>query len=208
MGMSRKKWTAQLDVTESLQNSRDKRKWQIALRRYVLEKNKSSFYAPFFGLGIETFRKWIEAQFDDETNWENFSEAWQFDHIVPMSYFDFESEEDMKLCWNFCNIRIEKIDPLGKHARLDLLAAKSYFAMLFEQTGYVICKKMMEKLAQMENPQLGEYDSLVKFIRERKFYLETLSGCSSYYFDKLNTGTPIGEIRKEIEFLQKFEKNA
>ena len=77
MIMPRKKWTPHEEVTGSVLTFREKRKWQIALRRYVLEKNKSSFYAPYFGLGIETFRKWIEVQFDSETNWENFSESWQ-----------------------------------------------------------------------------------------------------------------------------------
>lgn len=207
--MPRKKWTPQEEITGSVLSFREKRKWQIALRRYVLEKNKSSFYAPYFGLGIETFRKWIEAQFDEEMNWDNFSEAWQFDHIVPMAYFDFGNDEDMKLCWNFTNIRIEKLDPAAKKPnQVDLLAAKPYFQMLFERTQYPICRKMVEKLELIEQSQLAGHERLEKFITDRKFYLDVLTGLPAYYFDKLNTGTPIGEIRKEIEFLQKFEKKA
>lgn len=205
--MARKKWTPQEEVTSSVISFREKRKWQIALRRYVLEKNKSSFYAPYFGLGIETFRKWVEAQFDEQTSWDNFSEAWQFDHIVPVAYFDFESDEDMKLCWNFTNIRVAKVDPdANKSHRVDLLGAKAYFQALFDKTEYPICQKMVEKLAVLEQSQLAGHEKLEKFIAERKFYLDTLTGLPSYYFDKLNTGTPVGDIRKEIEFLQKFEK--
>ena len=174
-----------------------------------MERNKSSFYAPYFGLGIETFRKWIEVQFDETTNWDNFSEAWQFDHIVPMSYFNFNEEDDLRLCWNFINIRIEKLDQEEKDPnQVDLLAAKAYFEWLFEKTGYYLCRKMAEKLANIERNQLLGHEKLEKFIQERKFYLDVLTGLSSYYFDKLNSGTPIGEIRKEIEFLQKFEKKA
>ena len=207
--MARKKWTPQEDVTSSVITFREKRKWQIALRRYVLEKNKSSFYAPYFGLGIETFRKWIEAQFDEETNWDNFSQTWQFDHIVPISYFDFEDEEDMKLCWNFTNIRIAKLDPTANDPnRVDMLAAKAYFQALFEKTNYPICQKMVQKLEITRQKQLSGHEKLEKFISERKFYLDVLTGLPSYYFDKLNNGTPIGEIKKEIEFLQKFEKKA
>lgn len=205
--MARKKWTPQEDVTSSVITFREKRKWQIALRRYVLEKNKSSFYAPYFGLGIETFRKWIEVQFDDETSWDNFSQTWQFDHIVPISYFDFEDENDMKLCWNFTNIRIAKLDPAANDPnRVDMLAAKAYFQALFEKTNYPICQKMVEKLEITRQRQLSGHEKLEKFISERKFYLDVLTGLPSYYFDKLNNGTPIGEIKKEIEFLQKFEK--
>ena len=205
--MPRKKWTPQEEVTGSLIAFREKRKWQIALRRYVLEKNKSSFYAPFFGLGIETFRKWIEAQFDEETNWDNFSQAWQFDHIVPIAYFDFDNDDDMKLCWNFTNIRVAKVDqPIHNPNKVDMLAAIAYFQSLFEKTQYPICLKMAEKLEKIRQNQLSGHEKLEKFIQERKFYLDVLYDLPAYYFDKLNTGTPIGDIKKEIEFLQKFEK--
>ena len=207
--MPRKKWTPQEEVTGSVLTFREKRKWQIALRRYVLEKNKSSFYAPYFGLGIETFRKWIEVQFDSETNWENFSESWQFDHIVPISYFDFDKDEDMKLCWNFINIRIARVDPANQDRhRVDLLSAKAYFEALFDKTQYIICQKMVEKLESIRQTQLMGHEKLERFIAERKFYLDVLTGLPSYYFDKLNNGTPVGDIKKEIEFLQKFEKKA
>ena len=127
-----------------------------------------------------------------------------------MAYFDFENEEDMKLCWNFTNIRIEKLEDGTSNTqnRLDLLAARAYFEMLFEKTQYIPCQKMAEKLAELQQKQLEGHEKFEKFIQDRKFYLDTLTGASSYYFDKLNAGTHIGDIRKEIEFLQKFEKKA
>src|SRR5690606_10922137 len=120
--MARNRWTPKEELTPELLQFREKRKWQIALRRYVLERNKSSFYAPYFGLDSEKFRNWIERQFDADLNWENFSSAWQFDHVVPLAYFDFSAEEDLRLCWNFTNIRIEKLDAAQKQSfRVDLL---------------------------------------------------------------------------------------
>ena len=202
--MPRKKWIPHEEVTGSVLTFREKRKWQIALRRYVLEKNKSSFYAPYFGLGIETFRKWIEVQFDSETNWENFSESWQFDHIVPISYFDFDKDEDMKLCWNFINIRIARVDPANQDRhRVDLLSAKAYFEALFDKTQYIICQKMVEKLESIRQTQLMGHEKLERFIAERKFYLDVLTGLPSYYFDKLNNGTPVGDIKKRNRILAK-----
>ena len=73
--MKRKRWTAQTEVNEELLTFREKRKWQIALRRYVIEQNRSSFYAPYFGLDIKSFRDWIEVQFDRGMNWDNFSKV-------------------------------------------------------------------------------------------------------------------------------------
>lgn len=203
--MQRKKWTAKIEVTHSLLKFREKRKWQIALRRYVLEKNKSSFYAPKFGLDIQNFRSWIEAQFDEELNWNNFSTAWQFDHIVPVAYFDFEKEEDLRLCWNFINIRVEKIQLNKKRGnRIDVLAAKPYFENLFYETQYPLCLLMIEKINQIELSEIKNSNTLVSFIRERKLYLETIIPFTSYEFDKLNDDIPLTDILAEIELLKKF----
>ena len=65
--MPRKKWSAQTEVTPSLLKLREKRRWQIALRRYVIERNISTFYAPYFGLDVENIRIWFEMQFDAGT---------------------------------------------------------------------------------------------------------------------------------------------
>ena len=203
--MERKKWTAQTEGSESLLQFREKRKWQIALRRYVLEKNKSSYYAPFFGLDNEKFRNWIEVQFDEETNWENFSKAWQFDHIVPVAYFDFSNEEDMGLCWNFTNIRVEKTLPNKEEDnRIDVLASKAYFETLFQKTGYPVCKKIVEKITRIETAQLASNEKLENFIHRNREYLDTVAEFTSYEYDKLNTGTPLESILYEISFLKKF----
>src|ERR1700733_6249523 len=122
----RKKWTPKTEITDSLLKFREKRKWQIALRRYVLEQNKSSYYAPFFGIDSGNFRKWIELQFEKDMNWENFSLIWQFDHIIPVNYFDFTNKNDLRLCWNFINIKAERIDaPEVQMGHIDILSAKS-----------------------------------------------------------------------------------
>ena len=174
-----------------------------------MERSRSSIYAPFFGLDNESFRKWIELQFDEDTSWDNFPSYWQFDHIIPVAYFDFDNDDDMRLCWNFVNIRVEKCD-LNKNRgnRVDVLAAKTYFEVLYKNTNYGICKKIVEKIEQIEISQIVAHEKFENFIIERKEYLQKLESFSAYYFDKLNTGTPFQDIVKEIEFLQKFEKKA
>src|ERR1700761_583282 len=133
--MARKRWTPKEEVNDALLLFREKRKWQIALRRYILEQRWGSSYAPYFGLDIVNFRKWIELQFDTETNWGNFSETWQFDHIIPVAYFDFGNDLDLRLCWNFINIRLEKIsNNKNRGHRVDVLASRAYFERLYEQT--------------------------------------------------------------------------
>jgi len=203
--MQRKRWTPQEEVTESLLQFRQKRKWQIALRRYILEGNKSSYYAPYFGLGIKEMQQWIEIQFDETTNWDNFSSNWQFDHIVPVAYFDFEDEEDLKLCWNFTNIRVDKIKQnKNRGTRVDVLAAKAYFESLYQQTGYTICEKMVEKIKKLEDEQMLCNENLVAYINQNKEYLQALETFTSEEYDKINTGTEWRDVVFEKAFLKKF----
>jgi len=203
--MERKKWTPKGDVTQSDLQFREKRKWQIALRRYVLERNPSSFYAPYFGLDIESFRKWIEIQFDKELSWESFSKSWQFDHIIPVAYFDFQNEEDLKLCWNFVNIRVERIH-LNKNrgARVDVLATKAYFESIYRQTGYVICNKLLEKISSIELSVIENNTTSTSFILENRETIEMLSSFGSYEFKKINEGVSLNEVLAERTLLKKF----
>ena len=203
--MSRKKWTAKEEVTDADIKFREKRKWQQALRRYVLEKNACEGYAMYFGLNIESFRKWIEIQFTDELNWNNFASAWQFDHIVPIAYFDFNNEDDLRLAWNFVNIRVEKLD-LNKAGgnRIDVIAVKSYFEVLFARTGYSVCEKMLVKIDEIEILNIVSEPKIEQFIIDRKEEFELASTLNAAEFAKLNRGTSLEDILLEKEILKKF----
>jgi hypothetical protein len=203
---NRKKWTPKTEVTDTLLKFREKRKWQIALRRYILEQKWSAAYAPYFGIDIANFRKWIELQFDTDTNWENFSETWQFDHVVPVVYFDFDTDHDLRLCWNFTNIRVEKLTPSKNRGhRLDVLSAKTYFGTLYTQTNYPLCRQMVNKIEELEILQLENTDKLETFIRENEQYIQTISSFSDYEYLQLNEGVEISKILEERAFSAKIQ---
>lgn len=205
----RKRWTAKTDITTSLLDFREKRKWQIALRRYVLEKRAgSSSYAPYFGLDLFTFRKWIEVQFDSTLTWGNFSEAWQFDHILPIAYFDFSDEEDLRLCWNFTNIRVQKISKEEKRdaSQLDCLGAKQYFQQLYDETSYPICLNMLEKIKHIEVAQLASTNEMKSFLADNKMLILTTTAFTSYEYAKLNEGVSLTEVLAERDLFDKFAK--
>ena len=205
--MKNKRWTPKTEITESLLRFREKRKWQIALRRYVLEKQKTPQYAPYFGISIEGFRNWIQLQFDEQCTWENFGETWQFDHIVPLSYFDFGNDTDLKLCWNFINIHLEKVNDENEQInRIDIIAAKPFFEHLYEQTGYQTCKGMVEKIERIEISRVVSNEKLEGFIRDRKEELESYQTFSTYEYDQINSGTAFTEILAERKLLKKFGK--
>ena len=205
--MAGKKNPQNLYPNEALLKFREKRKWQIALRRYVLERNICVAYAPYFGLDIENMRQWFEYQFQHEIGWENFGEKWQFDHIIPVTYFDFADENELKMCWNFTNIRVEHFQKnKDRGNRLDVLAAKNFFKELYETTQYAPCKKLLEKIDSIELSEFVSTEPQQAFIRNHWDYLQMIEGYSRFEFQLLNSGRDGEEVKKEIAFLKKFEK--
>ena len=202
--MASKKWEPQTEITPALLMFREKRKWQINLRRYVIEKSPCPYYAPYFGLDIENIRKWFESQFTSSLNWENFAKAWQFNHIIPVIYFDHSLDEELRLCWNFTNLRVEPFElTRDRGNRLDVLGARSYFDELYLKTGYPITKALRDKIARIESSEFISSAPQQNFLVGHKEYLEQIQNYSAFEFELLNHGRSLEEVEKEIAFLKK-----
>jgi len=204
--MARKRWTPQAEVTPALLKSREKRKWQINLRRYVIEKSSCPSYAPYFGLDINQIRNWFEIQFTENESWDDFGKKWQFDHIIPVTYFDFDDENELKLCWNFTNLRVGQIpSDKNKSSGLDVLAAKAYFGDLYKKTLYMPCRRLLEKIDQIESSAIVRTEPQQQFIIENKTYLDMIKGYSTFEFELLNSGRSLEEVKKEIDFMNRVK---
>jgi hypothetical protein len=201
-GQKRKKWTPIEEPDEAVLKVREKRKWQIALRRYVIEKNKCLQYAPYFGLDIENFRLWVQLQFTEGLDWSNFSQKWQLDHVVPVNYFDFGVERELQLCWSFINIRVNPV--LHEGPRPDLLKAKQYFQSLFERTKLSVCEAMIAKIDAIHQSQYVAIDHLSSFLNERRAFIESVNDFSAYEFAQLNQGVHLEEVLAERALLRNF----
>lgn len=205
--MARKRWTRNTNDTPNALKFREKRKWQITLRRYVLEKSPCPAYAPYFGLDIKNMRQWFEYQFHSEIGWEDFGIKWQFDHIIPVTYFNFADDDELKLCWNFTNLRVEKFQ-LNKDRgnRLDVLAAKNYFRELYDTTNYTPCLNLLHKIDQLELSEFVSTESQQAFINDHREYLEMIENYTEFEFELLNSGRDIEEVKKEIDFIKKLKQ--
>ena len=204
--MAKKKWTPQTEITDALLQNRERKKWQIALRRYVIEGQPSSFYAPYFGIDIKNFRKWIELQLNEELDWEKPAKDWRFEHVIPMDYFDFTIDQELRLCWNFINIRVVRnVAGESNESKVDPFAARSYYESMFRNTGYLTCLEMIKKIEQIEVRLAGGNNRLEGFIKANRNYLNALSDFSSYEFDKLNREMDFDRVLREREFLKKYE---
>jgi hypothetical protein len=203
--MARKKWTPQTNVTETVLRFREKKKWQLGYRRYVLERMPSEAYAPYFGLGADMLRQWFELQFTDGLGWENFGKAWQFYHIIPTNYFDFSHDADLKLCWNFINIGIERISEEGEAAStIDVLAARAYFQQLYSATGFSLCLRMLEKIHSLESRAAEGNPNIENFLSVHLRDLESIQTLEKQEFLELNQGASLQDILLEREILKKF----
>lgn len=203
--MARKKWTAKTEITEELLTIREKRKWQLAFRRYVLEGAPSEKYAWYFGLDAPTLRRWFESQFTEGLNWGNFGKAWQFAHVIPATYFDYSKEDDLQLCWNYLNMRVETIGTEELEG-IDngILFARHYFESLSKITALPLCRQLLDKIRQLENTFIPPPDTTGKFLLENKELLEACHTLSREEFGRLSTGTSLNDILTEREILRKF----
>ena len=193
------------EATSSAFKFKEKRKWQIALRRYILQDNQTSAYAPYFGLDIQSFRNWIELQFTEGLNWDNFGTAWQFDHIVPVTFFDFEQEQDLYLCWNFINIRVERLGEQNNKAnKTALLVVRNYFEDLFNKTDFQVCRQMVDRIQQMEAAVSLYNPKQENFIIENKEKLQALIGLTAGEMSLFNQGASLKDILLQKEILKKF----
>lgn len=94
---------------------RKKNKVTTCLGNRLYESLNSSFDRKkiweILGYTYKEFVKHIEERFQPGMTWDNHGE-WEFDHIIPIAFFHFESPKDVefKMCW-----RLENIQPLWKH---------------------------------------------------------------------------------------------
>ena len=61
----------------------------------------------YLDIEMETYRKWLESQFDENMSWKNYGKYWHIDHVVPCAAFKFKDEEDDAIyeCFNWKNTR-------------------------------------------------------------------------------------------------------
>lgn len=174
----------------------------MAFRRFVLENAPSEQYAPYFGLCRADLRKWFEAQFTNGINWENFGKSWQFEHIIPIAWFD-SSEEELKACWNFLNLRVSPAESSGRPS--DLLFAKQYFEKLYKASGFKGCQFYLNKLEFIVGHQVNLPSAeTIHFLQSNQIVLEAVSTFSPVEYQQyLETGSAKSILTERV-ILKKF----
>lgn len=200
--MARKQWTPQTDHTEADMLAKEKKKWQLGFRRFVLEGSPSAEYAPYFGLDSTGIRAWLESQFDAIMSWENFGKVWQFEHVLPLAYLDLTSEADLQLGWHCINIRPERIDL--PRERPSLAQIKQYFESLYQTSGLSVCADLLKRIERIPDQPIVISEGQKLFLQSNLNQLEAARHFDQADFLRLHEGSSIDDLLLEKEILKKF----
>jgi hypothetical protein len=77
---------------------------KLLARRLRQITNKTDTTMNYIGCNIQYVREWIEYNFTDEMNWDNYGSYWSIDHVIPVSNFDLTLENNKFKCWNWSNL--------------------------------------------------------------------------------------------------------
>jgi hypothetical protein len=75
----------------------------------------------YLGCGgdMEVLLKWIEHQFDENMNWDNYGKYWQIDHVLPVKKFNLEDDEEIHICFSWMNVQpLERLKNTAKHNKI------------------------------------------------------------------------------------------
>lgn len=72
-----------------------------ALKTYLILKNNRT--VEYLGCNMEEYIFYLEQKFTPEMNWGNYGEYWEIDHILPVSSFDLNIEENLYKCFHYTN---------------------------------------------------------------------------------------------------------
>ncbi len=87
------------------------------LRLAGVPKTQRSFSV--LGCTVEFFKAYLEQRFEAGMSWDNWGQAWEIDHRIPISSFDLSDHAQLKNAFHYSNCRpLPKIENRTKHAKL------------------------------------------------------------------------------------------
>jgi hypothetical protein len=91
--------------------------------RFSTLKNgyRSKTLIKYIGCPYNFLLGWLEFQFYDNMNFDNYGKIWHIDHCIPCNSFDFSKEDQIKKCFHWSNLRPLKAEKnFTKNAKVKL----------------------------------------------------------------------------------------
>ena len=78
-----------------------------AVRQCLKGKKAGRTWESLVGYTLQDLFQHLEKQFDDKMSWQNYGSYWHIDHIVPQSWFPYQTAEEQafKDCWGMANLQ-------------------------------------------------------------------------------------------------------
>lgn len=132
--------------------NREKKRHQIAFRRFMFNKAPAKELAPYIGCDIFALRAHLSGRMAEGITWSNYGE-WVIDHIVPLRLFNIFCPEELALVWNYRNLMpLMKADNLHKEGDLRF----SLLLLHKHNDGSEIYTRLIER-AQRELERMDKY---------------------------------------------------
>jgi len=74
---------------------------RVRLNQLIRKKIKTFKY---IDCDISFLLKWLEYNFDEKMNWDNYATYWHIDHVTPCNKFNLENHEECLKCFNWKNL--------------------------------------------------------------------------------------------------------
>jgi hypothetical protein len=75
--------------------------WRL---RHILVKTNNTTTMTYIGCNIQYVREWLEYNFTNEMNWDNYETYWSIDYSIPVCKFDLTIENEKYKCCNWSNL--------------------------------------------------------------------------------------------------------
>lgn len=77
------------------------------INRVLKGKKAGRKWEILVGYSLQDLIQHIEKQFDEKMNWQNYGSYWHLDHIVPKSWFPYQTAEEQAFrdCWGLGNLQ-------------------------------------------------------------------------------------------------------
>lgn len=95
---------------KQMENPKNRIDKNVSVRlRQCLKKDEKAGrgWETLVGYTLQDLMTHLEKQFDDKMSWQNYGKYWHLDHIVPVSWFPYQTAEEQafKNCWELKNLQ-------------------------------------------------------------------------------------------------------
>ena len=141
--------------------------------RNMLHAQNQEHQSNLVGCSSKELKAWLEYQFDEHMNWDNYGEYWEIDHVIALSLFDMVYKSQQVLACNWTNMRpLRCLDNKLKSNSIDkdviiehTNKLESYVSLYGYQTNTDTCWWQRHTLWYGKNPENeGNYDDFLKWI--------------------------------------------